>query len=63
MIIITIPNLMHTTNNIYYKNNDIWMPKKNPFCGHLDMKHDLNGLYVLISDDFYYFGKKAIIFP
>lgn len=50
-------------DNIYYKNNDIWIQKKNPFHGKNDMKHDLNGLYVLISNDFYYFGKKAITIP
>ncbi len=28
-----------------------------------DMNHDLGGIYVLISDHFYYFGKKAELIP
>ena len=58
MIIITIPNLMVELTTFIIKIMIFGSQKKNPFHGKNDMKHDLNGLYVLISDDFYYFGKK-----
>ena len=57
------PKFNGRADNIYYKNNNIWIQKENPFHDENNMEHDLNGLYVLISDNFYYFGKKAINIP
>ncbi len=50
-------------DNIYFKNKDNWIQKENPFHHEKDMDHDLSGKYVLISDDFFYFGKDAIEIP
>ncbi len=37
-----------------------WDQRNNIFHGTKDTNCDLGGIYVLISNDFYYFGKKAI---
>ncbi|MDO9160633.1 MAG: hypothetical protein Q7U45_14430, partial [Burkholderiaceae bacterium] len=50
-------------DNIYYLENDEWKQKENPYHTEKDIEHDLSGEYVLISDNFFYFGKKAVKIP
>ena len=50
-------------DNIYCKNKGEWRQKYNPFHGKDEIKHDTKTDYVLISDKYYYFGKKAVKIP
>ena len=50
-------------DNIYYKNQfGEWVQRKS-LHKHKDIKRDLNGRYVLISDCYYYFGDKSLEMP
>ena len=52
------------SDNIYYLDNNSWKQKKtNHHESEEDIKRDLSGLYVLVSDNYYYFGKKAVVIP
>ncbi len=51
-------------DNIYYKNKDgEWVVRRRSYHTKKQMNHDLNGIYVLISDHYFYFGRKAISIP
>jgi hypothetical protein len=50
-------------DNIYYKEEKKWVQSANNFHGKSDMKRDLSGRNVLISDEFFYLGEKSIPFP
>lgn len=50
-------------DNIYFLEGNEWKQKENPYHGETDIERDLNGEYVLISDEFYYFGKDAVDLP
>ena len=48
---------------IYYKKNNIYKQRKN-YCHNLqNMKTDIGGKFVILSNDFYYFGKNSIEIP
>ncbi len=50
-------------DNIYYKNNDgEWMQIRS-YHNEKNMDHDLSGIYVLLSDHYFYFGRNAILIP
>ncbi|MGP8024398.1 MAG: hypothetical protein ACLQG5_04285 [Methanobacterium sp.] len=51
------------SDNIYYKENGKWIQSENKSHFEEDLKHDLSGKYVLVSKEFYYFGKDAITIP
>ena len=52
------------SDNIYYLDNGSWKQVKTDHHeSEEDIKHDLSGVYVLVSNKFYYFGKKAIKIP
>ena len=50
-------------DNIYYKNKGEWRQKNNPFHNKDNMKHDTKTEYILISDNYFYFGEKAVKIP
>lgn len=50
-------------DNIYQKHQDEWVQKTNPYHGKDDIEHDTKTEYVLISDNYFYFGKKAVQIP
>jgi hypothetical protein len=50
-------------DNIYYLENGSWKQKENNFHYESDIKHDLSGLYVLVSSKYHYFGKNAVKIP
>lgn len=50
-------------DNIYFKYKGEWFQKPNQHHHEQDISHDLSGECVLISNYFYYFGKKAIEIP
>jgi len=50
-------------DNIYYKDkNNNWLQRRSYHCIK-EMKKDLEGRYALISTNYCYFGKKAILVP
>ncbi|MBM4240884.1 MAG: hypothetical protein FJ150_04390 [Euryarchaeota archaeon] len=50
-------------DSIYYKKDGKYLQKMNPFHDEENMDNDLKSENVLISDYFYYFGKRAIKLP
>lgn len=56
-------------DNIYFKKDNIWnqLPslhsKSNGNCNPAHLEKDLSGKYVLVSTNFYYFGKNSIPIP
>ena len=51
-------------DNIYYKNNEDWKQARNQFHnGEEIKKHDLQSKAVLISNNFFYFGKNLVRLP
>lgn len=50
-------------DNIYHISKGEWKQKENNFHNENDIKHDTNTEFVLISDNYYYFGKNAIPIP
>jgi len=51
-------------DNIYYLNsNKKWVQRQPSYHSKRDMKRDLSGKYVLISDYYFYFGRNAITIP
>lgn len=49
--------------NDNYKENDNYKQRKNYAHNLQNMKTDLGGKFVILSDDFYYFGKNSIKIP
>ena len=50
-------------DNIYYKNNNKWFQLENRFHDEGNMEHDLKSKNVLICEEFWYFGNKALEIP
>lgn len=50
-------------DNIYYKRGDKWLQLENKFHGEDNMEHDLKSKNVLICEEFWYFGDKALEIP
>lgn len=48
-------------DNIYYKNNEGKWIQRYSYHNEKDIDHDLSGIYVLISDHYFYFGRNAIL--
>lgn len=50
-------------DNCYFKRNGEWVQRQNPFHGSESQSKDLSGENVLICDQFWYYGRKAIVIP
>lgn len=50
-------------DNIYYRNTDGTWIQRLSYHSKDKMAHDLSGMYVLISDRFFYFGRDAVAIP
>ncbi len=50
-------------DNIYYRYGNKWKQRLNPHHSKLNIQHDIDGLNVLICEDFWYYGVNAIEIP
>jgi hypothetical protein len=58
------PGNCPNADNIYRRDgNGSWQQLENPFHGAEKLAEDVAGKYVLVADEFYYFGRQALEIP